>query len=212
MTDKPDQNQVTIEPKENGPLLVKGLKTLKDAQGNPVEIKKDVIALCRCGASSNKPFCDGTHKTNGFTSAREISKPLDRERAYRGKSITVHDNRTICSHAAYCVKELKTVFKKDAQPWINPDGDSVDAIIRVVEKCPSGALSYEINDDHKRDVEDRDPQINFLANGPYNVCGHIHIESELQPPSAEHFSLCRCGASKNKPFCDGAHYDVEFDQ
>ncbi len=61
------KENVTIQLMENGPLIVKGLKTLRDANGNPVEMKKDTIALCRCGASQNKPFCDGAHKKIGFT-------------------------------------------------------------------------------------------------------------------------------------------------
>ena len=209
MSDKGDGN-IIIQLMENGPLIVKGLKTLRDAQGNLVEMKKDTIALCRCGGSQNKPFCDGAHKMNGFSSKREISKPLDREKVYQGKEVAINDNRTICAHAETCVKELSSVFNIEAHPWINPDGATVADIINLVKKCPSGALSYSIAGKTVRNFE-RAPAIDIAANGPYNITGGIELKSDLVPPSTEHYSLCRCGASKNKPFCDGAHHETGFE-
>ena len=98
-------NDIKIEIMEDGPLIVKGLKTFKNSKGEQVEVD-DVIALCRCGDSANKPFCDGTHKKVGFSGKREIDKPIDKEREYEGSQISVFDNRVICSHAAECVKKL----------------------------------------------------------------------------------------------------------
>lgn len=60
-------DEVTIKARENGPYLVRGTVTLTDADGNPYTIESPNIALCRCGGSQTKPFCDGSHKTNGFT-------------------------------------------------------------------------------------------------------------------------------------------------
>ena len=65
---------VTIKANENGPFLVTGPATVTDHQGNVFEIGKEVFALCRCAASKNRPFCDGSHKASGFTSA-ELAKP-----------------------------------------------------------------------------------------------------------------------------------------
>jgi|HubBroStandDraft_4_1064222.scaffolds.fasta_scaffold00022_12 CDGSH-type Zn-finger protein len=59
-------NEVTIKVRENGPYLVRGTVTLTDADGNPYTIESPNVALCRCGGSQTKPFCDGSHKTNGF--------------------------------------------------------------------------------------------------------------------------------------------------
>ena len=182
------------------------------------------IALCRCGASKNKPFCDGTHSVIGFSSANktleendDIEKIVikDKRRDYPGKEITVHDNRRICSHAAECVNNLSSVFKLGSRPWINPDGSKMNDIIEVVRRCPSGALSYSIDGVEYRDPEEqRNPTVTVLKNGPYHITGGIELIGENiqfgEGASKEHYTLCRCGASENKPFCDGAHKSSKF--
>ncbi len=205
-----DQNNIFIEIIEDGPLIVKGLKTLKNSQGEQVEVD-DVIALCRCGESSNKPFCDGTHKKVGFSGNREIDKPINKEREYEGKELSVFDNRVTCSHAKECVSNLPSVFRLGERPWIAPDNASAVEVITTIKKCPSGALSYSIDGDRVRDFG-QSPEIHITKDGPYNVEGFIQINilDDMQPPSKEHFALCRCGASKNKPYCDGTHKEVGF--
>ena len=103
------------------------------------------VALCRCGGSNNKPFCDGTHSTIGFSSRNTADPAKNKRKAYAGKGITILDNRAICSHAAFCTDELKSVFRHHDQPWIDPDGAAVEEIIATIRKCPSGALSYAID-------------------------------------------------------------------
>ncbi|MCZ6469490.1 MAG: CDGSH iron-sulfur domain-containing protein, partial [Candidatus Dadabacteria bacterium] len=95
--------------------------------------------------------------------------------------------------------------------WIAPDNASAEEVISVIKKCPSGALSYLVQGTHQRDF-DHSPEILITKNGPYSVTGNIEInlEEELQPPSKEHYVLCRCGASKNKPYCDGSHTEAGF--
>ncbi len=201
---------ITIDILEDGPLIVKGIASIKNSKGQRVEVEK-TTALCRCGQSDNKPFCDGTHKKAGFSGEREIDKPLQKEREYEGKDISIFDNRVICSHAAECVGNLPEVFRPGERPWIAPDNSTPGDILTVVEKCPSGALSYMINGEHKRDFS-LETEIKIAKNGPYNVAGNIeiNIDEDLLPPSKEHFSLCRCGASRNKPYCDGSHNEIEF--
>jgi len=206
-----DEDQgIRIEILEDGPLIVKGIRSLTNSKGEEVETEK-VTALCRCGHSSNKPYCDGTHKKVSFSGKREIDKPINKEREYAGKDISVFDNRVICSHAGECVRNLPKVFRLGERPWIATDNASVEEVISVVRKCPSGALSYSVEATHQRDFEHH-PEIIITKNGPYNVTGDIEIkvEDELQPPSKEHYVLCRCGASKNKPYCDGSHGDAGF--
>ena len=130
---------------------------------------------------------------------------------YVGKKITIHDNREICCHAATCVENLSSVFRKNEKPWSEPDADESEKIIRVIKNCPSGALSYSIDGTEDRD-QHRDPLITIAKDGPYLVTGGIELgEKEFgEGASKEHYTLCRCGASKNKPFCDGMHWEIDF--
>ena len=169
------------------------------------------IALCRCGGSKNKPFCDGTHSTNGFTDRKLADSRKDRREVYRGKRITIFDNRAICAHAGYCSDGLKSVFRYGVEPWIDADGAAVDAVIETIGKCPSGALSYAIEGKEAVPPE-RSPKVTVTDNGPYAVTGGIDLMNVAfgEGASREHYTLCRCGASASKPFCDGSHWRVEF--
>ena len=82
------EQKPNIDVPEDGLFLVKGLKKLTDADGNPIAMEKDVIALCRCGASENKPFCDGTHSDIGFSGKKERTETYP-VREYKGKELTV---------------------------------------------------------------------------------------------------------------------------
>jgi CDGSH-type Zn-finger protein len=218
-----------ILPLPNGPYYLindmqpKVVYNLQNFKGEPLSTTVG-IALCRCGASKNKPFCDGTHNVIGFSSANRTldenddtkkTAIKDKRRNYPGKEITVHDNRKICSHAAECVNNLSSVFKLGSRPWINPDASKMNDIIGVVRRCPSGALSYSIDGVEYRDPEEqRNPIVTVLKNGPYHITGGIELIGENiqfgEGASKEHYTLCRCGASENKPFCDGAHKSSKF--
>jgi CDGSH-type Zn-finger protein len=169
------------------------------------------IAMCRCGGSKNKPFCDGTHGTNGFTDRRIADDTQNRRASYVGKRITIHDNRGICAHAGFCTDRLASVFRMKQEPWIDANGASAEEIIETVRKCPSGALSYSV-DDVEYHREAREPMVTVTDDGPYAITGGIELIGVTfgEGASKEHYTLCRCGASKNKPFCDGSHWDVGF--
>lgn len=170
------------------------------------------VALCRCGGSSNKPFCDGTHGKIGFTDEKQADGSADKRQSYVGEQITIHDNRGICSHAGYCTDNLKSVFKLGEEPWIDPDGAKAREIIDTIRQCPSGALSYSLDNVEHRD-QDRPPRVTVTRNGPYFVTGGIELigQEMADGASSEHYTLCRCGASKNKPFCDGSHWHIGFE-
>lgn len=170
------------------------------------------VALCRCGGSRNKPFCDGTHGKNGFSDANLSDGAHNKRIDYVGKQITIHDNRGICSHAGFCTDNLKAVFKLHQEPWIDPDGATVAEIMNTISKCPSGALSYALDGIEHRD-QDRMPMVIVTKNGPYAVTGGIELlgHAFADGASPEHYTLCRCGASKNKPFCDGSHWKIGFE-
>ena len=123
----------------------------------------------------------------------------------------MHDDRSICAHSGVCTDSLATVFRMKARPWIDADGASAEAIMATVRACPSGALSYSV-DDVAPSPESREPAITVTRNGPYAVVGSVALRNATLPPGAstEHHSLCRCGQSRNKPFCDGSHWDAGF--
>jgi len=198
-----------ITPTPDGPYLINDLKEMANQKG-AIETK-DKMALCRCGGSSNKPFCDGTHAKIGFSSAKLEGRVEDRRENFQGKQITIHDNRGICAHAGHCTDNLAAVFRLNEEPWIHPDAASPDEIIATIQKCPSGALSYSIDDIEHRD-RDGEPAIFVSPNGPYEVSGGADLidTTRADGASEEHFAMCRCGGSKNKPFCDGTHWYIKF--
>ena len=217
-------NKPMIVPLPNGPLYLiidrekKIIENLENSKGEKLSNIQG-IALCRCGASKNKPFCDGTHSIIGFSSKNNEDngnkKTSSKRKSYVGKKITIHDNRKICSHATECVNNLPSVFRLNQRPWINPDDETtaIEKIIETIKKCPSGALSYSIDSIEYRDYDGK-PLVKVSKDGPYLVSGGIElILEEVDFPedvSREHYTLCRCGASSNKPFCDGIHSTINF--
>lgn len=195
-----------IEERENGPLMARGIASMKDAQGNAVEVKP-VMALCRCGQSRNKPFCDGSHKEAGFESRGGTPAGRDRLIAYEGKDITVTFNPMLCSHAAECNRLAAHVFDATKRPWIDPDAGTVADIEAVVAACPSGALTISAADGPHHRIADR-AEIEIQEDGPYWVTGVAPpIEQPGEAATPQKYVLCRCGLSGNKPFCDGSHRD-----
>ncbi|MBI2361239.1 MAG: CDGSH iron-sulfur domain-containing protein [Deltaproteobacteria bacterium] len=199
----------TIECSPNGPYLIEGLENLRNSRGESIATKT-VIALCRCGGSANKPFCDGTHAKIGFSGERLANSRYKRDN-YVGQKINIHDNRGICAHAGHCTENLGSVFKLGSEPWIDPDGARMEEVIETVRKCPSGALSYTVENVEYRD-ENREPMVTVTRDGPYAIVGGIELidHPQGQGASTEHYTLCRCGGSKNKPFCDGTHWHIKF--
>lgn len=197
----------TIEERENGPLVVKDVTTMTDAEGNAMEVKP-VMALCRCGASANKPFCDGTHSKIGFTSRDGEASGKDVLLSYKGEEVTVRYNPRVCSHAAFCVTKLPSVFDPKAKPWCDPDGASKADVEAIVRACPSGALSLG---EAEHLLEEGRAQITIQKNGPYWVQGgEIDVPLAGEGATAEKKVLCRCGLSGNKPYCDGTHYNEKW--
>lgn len=201
----------SISCRPNGPYLVKGLTTFTDSRGGAIATE-ETIALCRCGGSGNKPFCDGSHKTNGFEDGKKPDRTKDRRQDYLGKRITIHDNRGICAHAGACTDNLPSVWRMGEKPWIDADGAEAEAVIAAIQGCPSGALSYTVDGEEHRN-RDAPAAMRLSKNGPYVVTGGVVLEDVEfgEGASREHYTLCRCGASKNKPFCDGSHWHVGFE-
>jgi truncated hemoglobin YjbI/uncharacterized Fe-S cluster protein YjdI len=140
----------------------------------------------------------------------------DRRDTYIGQQVTVHDNRGICQHSGLCTDRLATVFRAGTEPFVAPSGGRMDEIIRAVRDCPSGALSYGVDGVEERAAVDhhgsRSPMIEVTRDGPYRVTGGLPLRTphRADGSSTEHYALCRCGQSQNKPFCSGMHYYVNF--
>jgi CDGSH-type Zn-finger protein len=200
----------TITCAENGPYIVAGLEQLTGSDGAAIPVKEK-FALCRCGGSANKPFCDGTHAKIGFSGDKRPDRVPDRRDSYAGAEITIHDNRGLCAHAGACTDGLAAVWRMNQEPWIDPDGAALEAVIETIRRCPSGALGYTVEGTEVRD-QDLPPAIGVTKDGPYRVTGGIELVGQAwgEGASRSRYTLCRCGASKNKPFCDGSHWDAGF--
>lgn len=211
MNDDRQDRPPSIFYRENGPFFLRNHPAAFNSRGEPLRTEA-IIAFCRCGESKKKPYCDGTDVVIGFSGARLADGAGDRRADYAGDGITIHDNRSICAHAGHCATGLAAVFSPGSDPWIDPNAAPVDEIVAVIEKCPSGALSYSIDGAEHRDRAADAPEIRIAKNGPLLVTGGIELEGApwAEGASREHYALCRCGQSKNKPFCDGAHAATGF--
>jgi CDGSH-type Zn-finger protein/uncharacterized Fe-S cluster protein YjdI len=125
-----------------------------------------------------------------------------------GTALSILFEAKRCIHARFCVTGLPGVFKANVEgPWIDPDAASTEALVGVAHACPSGAIRYERHDDGD---EEAAPAVNIARireNEPYAIHAGIELAGHGSMTRA---TLCRCGASKNKPFCDNSHHDIHF--
>ena len=128
-------------------------------------------------------------------------------RTYDGGAIQVHFDARRCIHARKCVLGLPGVFRIDERPWIHPDGAPVEELAAVIRACPSGALSYERRDGGTEETAPAVNQARLWEHGPLEVHGDLTIAGE---PASHRAVLCRCGASKTKPWCDNSHLEIGF--
>jgi CDGSH-type Zn-finger protein/truncated hemoglobin YjbI len=203
----------------NGPYLVTNAERVHNWLGEEIPAWPE-MAFCRCGSSAIKPVCDGACSTNGFTDEKDPNRVPDQRDTYPGVQLTVYDNRGICQHSGFCTDRLNTVFHTEG-PFVTPSGGRMDEIIRAVRDCPSGALSFAVDGVEARSQVDwdgtREPAIEVSKDGPYRITGGIPLSDAQGEPvaraagaSLEHYALCRCGHSQNKPFCSGMHWYVGF--
>ena len=132
-------------------------------------------------------------------------------RRYRGANIEVSFDLDRCIHVGECLRRLPETFALDRRPWVSPDAASADDIAAVVQACPSGALQYRRLDGGPNEHGPEPATVTPLRNGPLLVRGRIEVRREdgtleVMPRA----TLCRCGSSANKPFCDNTHLRVAF--
>ncbi|WP_339712538.1 (4Fe-4S)-binding protein [uncultured Kriegella sp.] len=137
---------------------------------------------------------------------REITKK------YTNEDLTVVWKPSLCTHSGICVNTLPEVYNPNEKPWIKAKNASVEALKSQIGKCPSGALSYTQETPDKAAPKSVETKVEALRNGPLLVHGELevthsngHMETKKKVTA-----FCRCGASDNKPYCDGTHNSIAF--
>jgi uncharacterized Fe-S cluster protein YjdI len=133
---------------------------------------------------------------------------------YTNGEVTIVWKNEQCIHSTLCWKGLNSVFNPTERPWIKPEGASTHDIIEQVKKCPSGALSYFMNDEMEAESikVESETIVEVAPNGPLLVYGNVSVKDAQGNETKKNkvTAFCRCGASSNKPFCDGTHKKIDF--
>lgn len=224
-----EKTGVCVTVTANGPYLVTGdiplaRQTIEaDAEGGSQSWREGEAiahpasyALCRCGASANKPFCDSSHLRVGFDGAETASRQayLDQAKLFDGPVMQLTDADSLCAFARFC--------DPNGQVWAqvaDTDDPEVRAdFVRQVNNCPSGRL-VAWDKATRRPVETPLPvSIGVIEDPPQQCSGPLWVRGGVTVIAADgsvyevrnRVTLCRCGASQNKPFCDGSHATIKF--
>jgi CDGSH-type Zn-finger protein len=175
-------------------------------------------ALCRCGQSANKPFCDGTHAKVGFDGAETASREpyAAQAQVLEGPALALGDAEALCGFARFCDRAGKV--------W-NTVGEAVTAdqraaFVEQVGQCPSGRLVVRDSATAEVYEPEFEPSIALVADPQQGVAGPLWVRGGIEIVGSDgtawerrdRVTLCRCGASNNKPFCDGSHASVGFSE
>ncbi len=219
------KNKMKIKIVKNGPYIVSGgvplyeqiiitdeaghTKDLVDEKEFPLQ---DTYTLCRCGKSKNKPYCDGTHNDTNFDGTETASKKpyIEKAEIFEGPQLRLTDAHEFCDHSRFCMRSggIRNLIEKSDDP------EAKQTAIEEAMICPSGRLVLWDKKTGKPFERDFKPSIVLVhdeqkkCQGPIWVRGGILVESadgsvyELR----NRITLCRCGKSDNKPYCDGSHW------
>lgn len=227
MNERARHMRITVT--EHGPYLVSGgvplfrVEIVTNEAGESVawrEIERiptaERYALCRCGHSGSKPFCDGSHMDGGFdgTETADRTDYIERSTCIDGPGIKLRDARDLCAEARYCDRfgGLWELVKKADDP------DTVARVEEMASLCPSGRYTICDPDDTQRE-RDLEPSIALIEDPALGVSGPLWVRGGIKIVGADgepyetrnRVTLCRCGHSANKPFCDGHHISAKFD-
>jgi len=224
--DPVDGMKITVT--RNGPYLVEGAVPMArqsigaDAQGDSREWQEgesfetqETFALCRCGQSSSKPYCDGSHVRVGFDGTETASRePYDVQATEQvGPTVTLADAQPLCAYARFC--------DVAGQVWnlVEQEGaEAAELTVREAGLCPSGRLVVR-DQQSNADIEPEfTPSIGIVADPAEGLAGPIWVRGGITVTSSDgepyevrnRVTLCRCGASANKPFCDASHASIGF--
>lgn len=224
---KSGQKKITVS--KNGPYLVSGgiplsIQTIKPnkegfswdwVEGKAFDTEPD-YALCRCGHSKTKPFCDGTHEKIGFEGRETATRTPYARKAeeFDGPTLVLSDAENLCAFARFCDPAGK-IWNLIEQ---TDDPEARQLVIREANHCPAGRLVVHDKRTGKEVEHKLPPSIGIIedpalrCSGPLWVRGGIRIESHDGKPYEvrNRVTLCRCGASSNMPFCNGSHASIKF--
>lgn len=223
-----EKMSIVIDPK--GPYLVYGNPPLKQhffvlneeripwtyRSGQSFSTIKEPTALCRCGQSQNHPYCDGSHLAadwNPELTADNVPM-LENAEEFEGPGLVVTDNEKYCAFARFCDAhgQVWNLVETSDNPEIR------ELTIHDAINCPAGRLKVWDKQEGKFIEPELEPSLGLLEDPQENCSGPIWVKGGIPIDSSDgtkyelrnRVTLCRCGASENKPFCDGSHASIRF--
>jgi CDGSH-type Zn-finger protein len=221
----PPKNVAKIKVSKNGPYIVSGGIPIQkqiiiaDSDGTAIEWQsgtkyspQEKYALCRCGQSKNKPFCDGTHVKIGFDGTETAGKEayLNQPKEIDGPALKLADIEDLCASARFCHRAggIWNLVPASSDP------EKKRIAIKETCDCPSGRLMVLDKQARKIIEPNFAKSIGLVEDPAMGVSGPIWVRGKVPVESADgktyrvrnRVTLCRCGKSKNKPFCDSSHY------
>jgi CDGSH-type Zn-finger protein len=225
----PNEKSPRIVVSQNGPYLVYGripiaLQTIVPnaermswdwREGRSFDTDEEV-ALCRCGHSGHKPFCDGTHEKIHFNGRETASREPYAKRAetFPGPGMNLSDEESLCAFARFCDPggKIWSLIERTDDPKVR------ELVIREAAHCPSGRLVVKDTATDAAHEPKLPPSVGIVEDPALRVSGPLWIRGgvPVESPDGRRYevrnrvTLCRCGASQNKPFCDGSHASIKF--
>lgn len=223
-----DEHRTTIRILKDGPYVLDGPvpivpqtivtdgagEAVAWRAGEPLPAKRS-CSLCRCGESGVKPYCDGSHRTTGFVGTETASDvPYeDAATVIVGPALRLLDDITLCAEARFCAAK-GTIWHRIERD----DEESRGIVVDGASLCPSGRYTA-VDADGRAHEPDLEPSVGLVEDPSVGVSGPLWIRGGIPVISSDgtayevrnRVTLCRCGGSKNMPFCDATHVEIGFD-
>ena len=134
------------------------------------------------------------------------------KKLYTKEDLTIIWEPRKCIHAAICVKALPKVYRPLENPWLKPKNASIKELTNQIDQCPSKALTYQLKNQTNQNMDSVETKLEIMENGPLLVHGKIEVKKANGDIEVKDkiTAFCRCGASENKPYCDGKHKKIDF--